>query len=147
MNAPFTESSFKWAGAGMISSAVDLIKFGNIILYSYQKNNSKPGLPGYLKQETVQLMWTPVENTTVSWRKDGRYGMGWQVIQSDNGRTVKYAGHTGSTIGASCALIICPTPENSGHLPSGVVVAILGNMQGMPLGNVATQIADNFVKQ
>ena len=35
-NAPFVDLSYKWAGGGFISNVIDLVKFGNIMLYSHQ---------------------------------------------------------------------------------------------------------------
>ena len=39
MNAPYVDLSYKWAGGGFISSTKDLIRFGNIMLYSYQSGD------------------------------------------------------------------------------------------------------------
>ncbi|XP_076081665.1 serine beta-lactamase-like protein LACTB, mitochondrial [Mytilus galloprovincialis] len=36
VNAPYVNNSYKWAGGGFISDVTDLLKFGNIMLYSYQ---------------------------------------------------------------------------------------------------------------
>lgn len=36
INAPYVNNSYKWAGGGFISDVTDLLKFGNIMLYSYQ---------------------------------------------------------------------------------------------------------------
>lgn len=37
VNAPYVDNSYKWAGGGLISDVTDLLKFGNIMLYSYQQ--------------------------------------------------------------------------------------------------------------
>ena len=36
LNAPFVDNSYKWAGGGFLSTTIDLVKFGNAMLYSYQ---------------------------------------------------------------------------------------------------------------
>jgi len=43
-NAPYVDNSYKWAGGGFLSTAQDLTRFGNAMLYSYQKKD-KPLLP------------------------------------------------------------------------------------------------------
>lgn len=141
-NAPYTSSSFKWAGAGLVSTVQDLVRFGNMMLYSFQsKECSDTDLtPGYLKPETVQQLWTPVTGTAVSWDKVGRYGMGWQIVPISDARFC--VGHTGGTIGASCALMLLPPArESTKEPPQGVVVAILTNLQAANLGPLAVRIA------
>ena len=138
-NAPYTSSSFKWAGAGLVSSVKDLVRFGNITLYSFQCRKSNT-TPGYLKPETVRKLWTPVSGTTVSWDTSGRYGMAWQIVPISESRVC--IGHTGGTIGASCALMVLPpSRESVTDPPGGVVVAILTNLQASNLGPVAVRIA------
>lgn len=56
-NSPFVENSYKWAGGGLLSTIPDLLKFGNVMMYSYLGGNGK--LPGFLKQDTVDTLWTP----------------------------------------------------------------------------------------
>ena len=41
LNAPYVDNSCKWAGGGFLSNVLDLIKFGNAMLYSYQAGNIK----------------------------------------------------------------------------------------------------------
>lgn len=36
VNAPYVDCSYKYAGGGMLSTAPDLVRFGNAMLYSYQ---------------------------------------------------------------------------------------------------------------
>ena len=38
-NAPYVDTSYKWAGGGFLSNVGDLVKFGNAMLYSYQQKN------------------------------------------------------------------------------------------------------------
>lgn len=141
-NAPFTEYSFKLAGAGLLSTTDDLVKFGNILLYSYQRK-SQPF--GYFKPSTIEMLWTPVANTQVSWDTKGRYGMGWQLLPGNGARHV---GHTGGTVGASSALVISMDARGEGGEGGlkGVVVAILCNLQGVSLGKIAVEIGENFLR-
>jgi len=172
-NAPYAESSFKLAGAGMLSSVRDLIKFGNIVLYSFQRNGDMSQcIPGYLKSSTVQLLWQPIKGTEVSWHPAGSYGMGWQTLPCDKNSSLisesvttdrkrntvektemtvrdpgKFiVGHTGGTVGASSVLMILPTSVNKSEVnpPCGIVVVILANLQGVSLGKVAVNIANIF---
>ena len=121
---------------------MDLVKFVNSVLYSSQsKEGDKP--ESYLKSSTVNMLWTPVDDTSVSWHPSGRYGMGWQIVP-DNG--TRYFGHTGGSIGISSVLLIVHPAEgsNTNDHPQGVVVAILANIQGISLGKIGVEIADRF---
>jgi len=73
-NAPYVDNSYKWAGGGFLSTVDDLVKFGNAMLYSFQRDD------GFLKKESVNLMWSCVANTEKTWDQDGLYGMGWGVV-------------------------------------------------------------------
>ena len=88
------------------------------------------------------MLWTPVDNTSVSWHPSGQYGMGWQIVP-DNG--TRYFGHTGGSIGISSVLIVHPAEDSTTvDRPHGVVVAILANIQGISLGKIGVEIADRF---
>lgn len=63
INCDLADSSYKWAGGGLISTVQDLLKFGNLMLYCYQQDEKDK--PGYLKKETVQRLWTPVEHAVM----------------------------------------------------------------------------------
>lgn len=146
----------------MLSSSVDLVRFANVLLQSYfigeEEPNSKEcsSIERYLKKETLDMLWTPVSGTSVSWHDNGRYGLGWQIVESKDKNRV-YTGHTGRSIGASSVLLIS-IPLNGGEESKGfelpfsprsnkqesVVVAILSNLEGISLGPVAMQIVDSF---
>src|SRR5437899_12805261 len=60
--APAVDNSYKWAGGGFLSTAEDLVRFGSAHLQ-----------PGFLKRDSLQLLFTPQKT------KDGqetKYGMG-----------------------------------------------------------------------
>ena len=169
----------------MVSNVGDLVKFGNILLYSYHAQNkdnnigsigkektfsnykehigNKDGqiLPGYLKPSTVELLWTPVPLTRCSWHPDGGYGLGYHVVPiTHSNRKLLCAGHSGASVGQSSVLTILTDQKEQNidknkllkasdpvdtHLPKGIVVAILGNMQKMALSPVGLEIALLFL--
>ena len=63
LNAPYVDNSYKWAGGGLLSNVPDLLKFGNIMLYSFK--GGADGKPGFIKKETVDQMWTAVSLVVV----------------------------------------------------------------------------------
>ncbi|GAB1603972.1 serine beta-lactamase-like protein LACTB, mitochondrial [Argonauta hians] len=52
VNAPYVDNSYKWAGGGFLSTAEDLIKFGNAMLYSFQFNDDSSSSPSLLGAST-----------------------------------------------------------------------------------------------
>ncbi|XP_064595912.1 serine beta-lactamase-like protein LACTB, mitochondrial [Liolophura sinensis] len=147
INAPYVDNSYKWAGGGLLSTVGDLMKFGNVMLYSFQrddgtnqvrgerksemKSKSKfecrskmdgiggnVNLPGYLKRETVQKLWTVVENASPGGETSWGYGMGWSVMPE----TYKYGfcehqryfvSHSGGAMGGSSILLVYPSDKNT----------------------------------
>ena len=113
MNVPYVDWSHKWAGAGYMSNVLDLAKFGNAMLFSYQasplstdsrqhtssnqddikkypktKNNGGTSPPEYLKPDTMKKIWTPAVLLS---KPDGLYfrgyGMGWHVDNQEDMNT------------------------------------------------------------
>ena len=124
-------------------------------------------LKGYLKPETMKMIWEPVDNAKLDWGADGFYGMGWGIFGTGEERGFckeqKYfVSHTGGAVGASSVLLILPSNEellkNGGKKssdgsekivpqripPQGIVVAILVNMMSVGLNKTALEIAKNF---
>lgn len=62
LNVPYVDNSYKWAGGGLLSNIPDLLKYGNIMLYSF-KGKDLDGNTGYLNSELVDEMWRPVLNS------------------------------------------------------------------------------------
>lgn len=120
VNAPLTDHSYKIPGGGFLSTAEDLVRFGSALLR-----------PGILKRETLERLFA------YSRSSDGTeygYGMGW-MLQSDNGR--RFYGHGGKQPGGRSYLLIYPD--------SGLVLAILANVSGAPIGRTDAQlIAEPF---
>ncbi|XP_044135740.1 serine beta-lactamase-like protein LACTB, mitochondrial [Bufo gargarizans] len=152
INCPYVDNSCKWAGGGFLSTVNDLMRFGNVLLYSYQAKDTTTGLPGYLKADTVSMMWRQVSNTEMSWDKDGKYAMGWGTVEAkqDFGQCKcqkHYVSHTGGAVGASSVVLILPEEDNQTLIPPrGVVVTIIANMQGTGLNSTALKIALEFEK-
>ncbi|KAL3884356.1 hypothetical protein ACJMK2_024502 [Sinanodonta woodiana] len=169
VNAPYVDNSYKWAGGGFLSNVKDLVKFGNAMLYSFQFQGSssgtglqschgsiKPSPPGFLKPETMKLLWSPVKGTQMSWDSDGLYGMGWGVVlekyEHGHCKDVRYyVSHTGGAIGGSSVLLILPLKSedqlSTEGIPKGIVVAILANMMSVGLNRTALQIAKIFEEE
>jgi serine beta-lactamase-like protein LACTB, mitochondrial len=105
-NAMFVDNSYKWAGGGFISTSEDLVRFGSALLQ-----------PGYLKAESLKLLFTPQKT------KDGKetnYGMGWFIGKSKSGQRIYE--HSGGSVGGSSELILYPD--------SHLVVAFICNFSG-----------------
>ncbi|XP_022610472.1 serine beta-lactamase-like protein LACTB, mitochondrial isoform X1 [Seriola dumerili] len=160
VNCPYVDNSYKWAGGGFLSTAGDLLLFGNALLYSYQVAHLKDteGLqPGFLKPQTALDLWAPVDRTEGSWDKDGVYAQGWLVVEKlqKYGQCRKrrhYVSHTGGAVGASSVLLVLPSEEidqcqgQRPLPPQGVVVTIVTNMQSVGLNSTALKIAHEFDK-
>ncbi|XP_056428820.1 serine beta-lactamase-like protein LACTB, mitochondrial isoform X2 [Hyla sarda] len=150
INCPYVDNSCKWAGGGFVSTVTDLLSFGNVLLYSYQAKEMSNRLPGYLKPDTVSMMWRQVSNTEMSWDRDGKYAMGWGTVEGkqDYGQCKcqkHYISHTGGAVGASSVLLIMPEEDNQSVIPPrGIVVTIIANMQGTGLNSTALKIALEF---
>ena len=146
------DCSYKWAGGGLLSTAADIVKFGNIMLYSYQYNCQKESLPGYLQPDTVKLLWTPIPPAKCDWDSDGGYGMGWGVVHEGqtHGECRErryYVSHTGGAVGATSAFLVMPRRSNSqknDRPPQGIVVAMITNLQSAGMSRTAMKIAKIF---
>ncbi|GFO10578.1 serine beta-lactamase-like protein lactb, mitochondrial [Plakobranchus ocellatus] len=108
VNVPYVDNSYKWAGGGLLSTVEDLVKFGNILLYSAQHEDGDPGPPGYLKASTVWKFWSPAADQVTP-----RYGLGFELTPDEPhygfcGHHTFGAGHTGNAVGASSMLFVLP---------------------------------------
>jgi len=98
-NGPPINSSYKWAGAGFLSSATDLARFG---MAHFD--------PKILSPAARSLLWT--SQRTNSGESTG-YGMGWFIGPN-------WVQHSGGTVGGSGLLRIYPEEE--------LIVVILANL-------------------
>jgi CubicO group peptidase (beta-lactamase class C family) len=95
--APRVDNSYKWAGGGFLSSAEDLVRFGNAHL-----------APGYLQPASLDLLFTPQRNrdeNPVGINRAGRgYGVGWVIGHDARGRRI--VGNDGGAIGGTAELFV-----------------------------------------
>lgn len=154
VNAPYVDNSYKWAGGGFLSTVYDLCHFGNALLYSYQWTSQSGRPAGFLRPDTVQMMWSPVSGTRCTWDSGASYAMGWCVVppvaHAEFSRDQRmYVSHTGGAVGASSVLLILPRAETSGEgleklIPRGVCVSIIVNKQSVGLSKTALTVAKLF---
>lgn len=83
--APMVDNSYKWAGGGFLSTAEDLVRFGSAHLS-----------PGYLKAETLELLFTPQHTTS---GEATPYGIGWFISTDSLGHRLVF--HGGGSIGGT----------------------------------------------
>jgi len=122
-NAPYVDNSYKWAGGGFLSTVEDLVRFGSAHLR-----------PGFLKQQTIDVLWTSQKTTD---GKETGYGIGWNVSRDAKGRRVVH--HGGGSVGGTTALIIYPEAK--------VVIALITNLSSAPIrGPDFDKIAEGFLK-
>ncbi|MBS1839723.1 MAG: beta-lactamase family protein [Acidobacteria bacterium] len=91
-NSMYVDNSYKWAGGGFLSTSEDLVRFGSALFQ-----------PGYLKAESLALLFTPQKT------KDGKetpYGMGWFIGISQSGKRIFE--HSGGSVGGTSELILYP---------------------------------------
>jgi CubicO group peptidase (beta-lactamase class C family) len=118
-NAPYVDSSYKWAGGGFLSTPEDLVRFGQ----------AHAG-PGILRAETLEELQTP---QTLRNGESTNYGIGWRTsVQEDGDQTL---GHSGGSVGGATLLIIVPAHD--------LVVAGVVNISG-PAGAIVNRVAAAF---
>jgi CubicO group peptidase (beta-lactamase class C family) len=121
-NASLHDTSMKIPGGGLVSTAVDLVKFAIAV------NNGT-----LVKKATAEQMWT--EQKT----KDGQgttYGLGWVIGKASE---YKLVSHSGGQAGTSTLLIMLPE--------KGIVVAAMANLEGVPLESLTRQIGSLVLSQ
>ena len=122
INAPFVDNSYKWAGGGFLSTAEDLVRFGNAML-----NND------FLKPGTVEHLFTSLELNS---GEKTNYGLGWRSDELDGRRSV---GHGGGSMGGSSYFIMFPEEK--------MVVAVICNLSGGNWNEPAKEILQLFTSQ
>jgi serine beta-lactamase-like protein LACTB, mitochondrial len=93
-NSPYADLSYKWAAGGFLSTAEDLALFGSALLK-----------PGFLKQATLTMMFTPQRTSTGETTK---YGLGWEIHEPGDQEPELRFGHSGGATGSGSFLIIYP---------------------------------------
>jgi len=117
--APAVDNSVKWAGGGFLSTAEDLVRFGSAHL-----------APGFLKAETLELLFTPQRTAT---GEATGYGVGWRVARDTLGH--RFVSHGGGSVGGTTAFGV--------DRDSRVVFAVVTNLGRVGLAD-AQQIRALF---
>lgn len=113
----------KEASAGYLSSVLDLVKIGNTLLY-----------PGFLKQETINLLTTPFKLIN---GQEAQYSFGLIVTKDLKGKT--FYGLRGGVQGGCATLLIYPEDK--------MVIALAANIQSDSWELPIFDIAEIFMKQ
>jgi len=136
VRAPATNSSYKWAGGGLVSTPTDLVRFGNAMLGAELLNDA-----------TRASMFTA--RTLPSGEKNPRhYGLGWTIgglvvtdKQTGEDEIITLVHHGGTRAGSATILMIIPDHK--------VVVAMTSNSIGRggsnPLASIAAKVARAFI--
>ena len=121
VNAVAVDNSDVWAAGGFLSTAEDLVRFGNGVVSGK-----------LLAPQSLELLFTPMKANS---GESTGYGLGWRSAEIDGIRTV---GHGGSHVGATARLLAVPDQE--------LVVAILTNSNNSGLAGLALEIAGLFLQ-
>ena len=124
-NSRYINSSYKWAGGGLLSSAEDLTKFGSAHL------DGK-----FISHKTLKEMFT-TQKTFAG--KETNVGIAWRINKGFWGEKIIH--HEGSMSGARSAILIYPEQE--------LVITLLSNLSQTPLFAFETAqiIAEPFLKK
>lgn len=115
------DNSYKWAGGGFISTAADMLKFGDAVMEN-----------DLIEQETLD------EALKVAQLKDGSKttrGIGFVVDTDDKDRA--WIGHSGGSVGGTTMFLLYPE--------SKLCVVTLVNQSSARMGNLAFRIAEQFL--
>jgi serine beta-lactamase-like protein LACTB, mitochondrial len=123
VNTEFVDSSFKLAGAGFLSTAEDLAKFGAALTKE-----------GFLKNKTLDDLFQPM--STASGEKTV-FGLGFRIQKDADGREVIY--QPGGGVGISGVLFI--------DRRNKISMAVLTNRTGTPIGDLGLlrSLSDSFI--
>lgn len=123
VKAPPYDPSYKLAGAGYLSTAEDMARFGVALL---QHRRLGKVATGHLFQPAKTLSGEePITGTgELMGLKDVGIGLGWNIAVDAAGRRVYH--QPGGGPGISCWLVLYPEQK--------LVIAILSNLTGAPVG-------------
>jgi CubicO group peptidase (beta-lactamase class C family) len=108
INAPLHDTSAKVPGGGLVSTAVDLVRFAIAV-------NTKR----LVKPTTLEQMWTEQKARD---GKETRYGFGWGINQANGQRMII---HNGGQAGTRTDLRLFPE--------KGIVIAVMTNLSDAPI--------------
>ena len=124
VNAPYVDSSYKWAAGGLLSTAEDLVLFGSHHLR-----------PGFFKGETLDLLFTPQRTSD---GKETGVGIGWRIGSDAMKRRVIH--HAGNINGGRGVIMFFPD--------TGLAIALLSNLGENPpaVEQTALALAEPFLE-
>jgi CubicO group peptidase (beta-lactamase class C family) len=120
-NSAMADTSNKIPGGGLIAPAGDLVRFANALLAGR-----------IVKPESITAMWTPQHTND---GKPTTYGMGWAIYERAG---VKEISHSGGQPRVATLLYLLPEKK--------IVVAIMCNLEGARLIDLAREVADMLWK-
>lgn len=136
LHSPETNSSYKWAGGGLVSTPTDLARFGVAMLQNE-----------LLNEETSNIVFTARETT------DGRlnpqhYGLGWRIggieyakDESSEPEILQLINHGGSSLGSAAILLLLPEQD----IVVAMAVNAISDGGSGPLTGVAASVARSFL--
>lgn len=120
INSPLADNSYKIPGGGFVSTVEDLARFA-VAVQTHQ----------LLKKETTEQMLARLKTND---GKETNYGLGWNTGAQEG---VRYAGHGGGQQRITTFLHMLPD--------KGAAVAIMVNLEGARLGELAGKIGDVLI--
>ncbi len=137
IKAPATNSSYKWAGGGLVSTPTDLVRFGNAMLSNE------------LLSEPVRTAVFTARTLPSGELNPQHYGLGWRIgglvvpdEETGEEKIITLINHGGTRAGSTAILMIIPDHE--------IVVAMTSNTVGRggssPLTSVAAKVAREFIR-
>ena len=123
MNTPFSDNSNKWPGGGLLTTPIDLARFGSAHLK-----------PGDLRSETLELLFTAQRTRS---GEVTPYGMNWFIDTDPEGRSVVH--HAGESVGGASFVLLYPG--------EGVVVALQCNLTRANYDDLHFRIGDLFIER
>jgi serine beta-lactamase-like protein LACTB len=125
VNAPYYDPSFKWAGAGYLSTAEDLVRFGVAM--------SGPGFLSAATRDAILAAARTTDGTPIE------YALGWDAPRTD-GAGPTLIGKSGGGPGISGYVGLIPECD--------LVIAILTNMSRAPVrGQLFDTVAGAFLER
>lgn len=120
--APASDVSDRWPSGGFLSTAEDLVLFGNGILQ-----------PGFLRNDLREMAFTSQRGEDA---KDTNVGLAWRTARDDQGR--RYVHHGGDSIGGRAFILV--------YLDLKLAVAITTNVSSAAFNqNDALAVAKGFL--
>jgi serine beta-lactamase-like protein LACTB len=116
------DTSCRWGAGGLLSTAGDLVRFGEALLRG-----------DILRAETLAAMFAP-QKTQGGF--EVAYGLGWHVDTDARGR--RYLWHGGRGVGGRAAIVLIPHAR--------LVTVMLSNIEGERLDEHARRIAAFFLE-